>query len=203
MLLSLSIEFGRAIIISLALLLVGSVSFAQERAILKKCIKSYREQFVEERAIQTEAPDLKKMIATYMILDGFDFQGQTDTSITFSQYNEWGREVYVEPTWDDALFMDPYYYFNQTKLGLVTITIGWYHTKEGMDIWAESNFRAKAYSDPRTCVMFNLYKPLRNYLFRNLDGRQPDWPEELLSAVNSYNAERENPRRRLNPNAIY
>ena len=187
----------------LPLVALPLLGLGQSRSELMKCVKTYREQFVEERSIQTTAADLKKQIATYMILDGFDFLTQTDTSITFSMYNEWGPEVYVEPTWEDAIFMNPYTYFNQTKLGLVTITIGWYYTEDGLDIWAESHFRSKSHSSPRTCVMFNLYKPLRNYLFRNLDDRQPDWPQKLLLAVDRFNSEKENPRRRIDPNTIY
>lgn len=186
------------------LALIGfNSALGQSRPELMKCIKTYREQFVEERSIQTTESAIKRQIATYMILDDYDFMVQSDSSITFSRYNEWGTEVYVEPTWEDAIFSDPYSYFNQTKLGLVTITIGWYHKQGGLDIWAESHFRSTAHSNPRNCVMFNLYKPLRNYLFRNLDTRQPDWPEELLLAVDRFNTEKENPRRRIDPNTIY
>lgn len=187
----------------LFLLVAPLISLGQKRAELTKCIKTYRSQYIKDLSLQTTEAKLKKQIATYMILDGYDFMTQTDSSITFSRYNEWGQEVYVEPTWEDAIFFDPYDYFNQTKLGLVNITVGWYYKEDGLDIWAESNFRSTAHSEPRTCVMFDLYGPLRNFLFRKLDSRKPDWPEELLIAIDQYNADRENPGRRINPNYIY
>jgi hypothetical protein len=134
----------------LFVLIAPLFSVGQTRHDLKKCIQTYRDQFVEQQAIQTNEAALKKQIATYMILDDYDFMTQTDSSVTFSKYNDWGPEVYVEPTWEDAIFMNPYAYFNQTKLGLVTISIGWYYTDDGMDIWAESYFRSTAHSDPRT-----------------------------------------------------
>ncbi|MFT4526790.1 MAG: hypothetical protein ACI9FU_002158 [Granulosicoccus sp.] len=182
--------------ISLLLLLIPLLSQGQKRHELKKCIETYKWQYVQKCVFPADTSDMKKAVAGWMYLNDFSYNVQTDSSVTFSRPISYGGVVMDIP-WEEQWFYNKFNYLKRRTTGIVTVRVGFQEVKHGMDISVIAYTR-----DPRSTIYDECYMPvveplLREYLFAALDFEVPIWPEELGQAVEDYNTSQIYPDRKL------
>lgn len=180
----------------LFLLLIPLLSQGQNRHELKKCIETYKWQYVQKCVFPADTADMKKAVAAWMYLNDFSYNGQTDSSVTFSRPISYGGVVMDIP-WEEQWFYNKFKYLKHKTTGIVTVRVGFQKVKHGMDINVIAYTR-----DPRSTIYDECYMPvveplLREYLFEALDFEVPIWPEELDQAVERYNITQIYPDRKL------
>lgn len=178
------------------LLLVPLFSNAQKRRELKKCIETYKWQYMQRCVFPADAAEMKKAVAGWMFLNDFSYNSQTDSSLTFSRPISYG-DVLMDIPWEEQWFYEKFKYIKHKTTGIVTVRVGFHEVKHGMDISLIAYTR-----HPDSLVYDECYMPvveplLREYLFSALDFEVPIWPQALGEAVDQYNTTQIYPDRKL------
>ena len=177
-------------------LLIPLFSNGQKRYELKKCIETYKWQYVQSCVFPADTAEMMKAVGAWMYLNDFSYNGKTDSSLTFSRPISYGGVVMDIP-WEEQWFYNKFKYLKHKTTGIVTVRVGFQKVKHGMDISVIAYTR-----DPRSTIYDECYMPLveplmREYLFAALDFEVPIWPEELDAAVERYNTTQIYPDRKL------
>jgi hypothetical protein len=176
--------------------LIPFFSYGQKRRELKKCIETYKWQYVQSCVFPADTADMKKAVAAWMFLNDFSYNGQTDSSLTFSRPISYGG-VLVDIPWEEQWFYDKFKYLKHKTTGIVTVRVGFYDVKHGMNFNFTAYTRNRNNSFYNECFMPSIEPLLRDYLFSALDFEVPIWPDELGKAVGRYNITQLYPDRKL------
>ncbi len=172
--------------ISILVVFLPLFTNGQKRQELKKCIETYKWQYIQQCVFPADTPDMKKAVAAWMYLNDFSYNGQTDSSITFSRPISYGGVVMDIP-WEEQWFYHKFKYLKHKTTGIVTVRVGFHQVKNGMDISVIAYTRSRHDTIYDECHMPRIEPQLREYLFAALDFQVPIWPEELGLAVEKYN----------------
>ena len=177
-------------------LFIPLLSQGQNRHELKKCIETYKWQYVQKCVFPADTSDMKKAVAGWMYLNDFSYNAQTDSSVTFSRPISYGG-VKMDIPWEERWFHEQFKYLKHKTTGVVTVRIGFHQVKHGMDISVIAYTRSRHDTIYNQCRMPSIEPQLREYLFAALDFQVPIWPEELGLAVEQYNTAQIYPDRKL------
>ena len=183
-------------LVLIVLILLNLSAFSQSRVELKKCIDTYRSQYVQRCIIPAEDEEIRKGIASWMFINDFSFNAQTDSSVTFSRPISYGG-VEIDIPWQEQWFCEKFQYQKHKYTGVVTVRVGIHEVKHGKDISVLAMVRKRGSNVYDECRMQHLEPELRDYLFSFLDFEVPIWPESLAEAVDRYNITQIYPDRKL------
>lgn len=178
------------------LLTIPLLSMGQSRRELKKCIDTYRWRYVQNCVLPADTEDVKKAVAAWFYLDGWSYNSQTDSSVTFSKSMKY-MNVDLNQSWEDAWLAHWYSPTRHKYNGIVTVRVGVHDVKHGKDISVVAYTRERWTGENVECLVPHVEPDLRDYLFAALNFEVAVWPQELGEAVDRYNSIQIYPDRRL------
>ena len=177
-------------------LIVPFFSSGQSRRELKKCIETYKWRYVQNCVFPADTAEMINAVAGWLYLDGWSYNAQTDSSVTFSKSMRY-MNVDLNQSWEDEWLAHWYSPTRHRYNGIVTVRVGIHEAKYGKDLSVIAYTRERNGGENVECLVPHVEPELREFIFRALHFEVPIWPEELGAAVDQYNSAQLYPDKRL------